>query len=56
MVALTGSGPPQGHARWTMQLPADKLAELAVFDAVGGETVRRALKKTNCGRTARSSG
>jgi hypothetical protein len=50
LVALTGSGPPQGHARWTMQLPADKLAELAVVESIDPPTVWRTLKKTTSSR------
>jgi transposase len=56
LIALACSQPPDGRARWTMKLLADRLVELEVFESVSDETVRRVLKKTNCGRTARSSG
>ena len=56
LIALACSAPPDGRARWTLKLLADKLVELEVFDTVSGETCRRVLKKTNCSRTARSSG
>ena len=56
LIALACSAAPQGRARWTLQLLADKLVELKVFEAVSDETVRRVLKKTSCSRTARSSG
>ena len=56
LIALACSEPPTGRARWTLKLLADTLVELEVFDAVSDETVRRVLKKTNCSRTARSSG
>jgi transposase len=56
LIALACSQPPKGRARWTLRLLADRLVELEVFDSVSDETVRRALKKTSCGRTARSSG
>ena len=56
LIALACSQPPDGRARWTLKLLADRLVELEVFDAVSDETVRRVLKKTSCGRTARSSG
>jgi hypothetical protein len=46
LVALACSAPPDGRARWTMRLLADKLVELEVVDAVSDETVRRAMKKT----------
>jgi hypothetical protein len=51
LIALACSAPPDGRARWTRTLLADKLVELAVFDAVSDETVRRVLKKTSSGRT-----
>ena len=56
LIALACSQPPQGRARWTLKLLADRLVELEVFDCVSDETVRRVLKKTSCGRTGRSSG
>ena len=56
LIALACSAPPQGRARWTMKLLADKLVELEVFESVSDETVRRVLKKTSCSRTASSSG
>ena len=56
LVALACSRPPDGRARWTLRLLADKLVELEVVDAVCDETVRRALKKTRSSRGRRSSG
>jgi transposase len=46
LVALACSQPPEGYARWTMQLLADRLVELQVVTAISDETVRRTLKKT----------
>ena len=47
LIALASTAPPQGHARWTMQLLADKFIASNVTEAaVSDETVRRALKKT----------
>jgi transposase len=45
-IAVAGSAPPEGQARWTMKLLADRLVELEVVEAVSAETVRRTLKKT----------
>jgi len=46
-LAMPGcSEPPEGHARWTLKLLADRLVELEVVDGIGRETVRQALKKT----------
>jgi putative transposase len=39
--------PPTGRGRWTLQLIADKLVELAVTDSISYESVRRLLEKTN---------
>jgi len=46
LVTLACSPAPQGQARWTIKLLADKLVELEIVDAIGEETVRRTLKKT----------
>ncbi len=51
LIALACSAPPQGRQCWTMQLLADKLVELEVFESVSDETVRRVLKKTPLSRT-----
>ena len=50
LITLACSSPPDGRARWTMQLLADKLVELEVVDAVSDETVRRTLQKTRSSR------
>jgi len=47
LVALSCSHPPEGHARWSLRLLADKMVELGHVDSVSYETVRRVLKKTN---------
>lgn len=46
LVKLACSQPPEGRARWTMQLLADRLVELEIVDEIHHETVRRTLKKT----------
>jgi transposase len=51
LIAVACSAPPEGRARWTMKLLADRLVELEVFDSVSDETVRRVLKKTNLSPT-----
>ena len=50
LITLAYSSPPDGRARWTMQLLADRLVELEVVDAVSDETVRRTLQKTRSSR------
>lgn len=51
LLALACSEPPEGQARWSLRLLADKLVELEVVDEVSYQTVRRTLKKTNSSRT-----
>ena len=46
LVAVACSPAPEGRARWTLRLLADKLVELEVVDTINKETVRRTLKKT----------
>ncbi len=50
LVALACSDPPQGRARWTLRLLADKLVELEISDSISTESVRQVLKKTNSSR------
>jgi transposase len=50
LVALTCSPPPEGQARWTMKLLADKLVELEVVEAIDPATVWRTLKKMTSSR------
>jgi transposase len=47
LVALACGEPPQGFARWSLRLLADKLVELHITEGISYETVRRTLKKTN---------
>jgi Homeodomain-like domain len=47
LVALTCSTVPDGQARWTLRMLADKMVELEYIDSISHETVRRTLKKTN---------
>ena len=47
LIALACSEPPEGRARWTLHLLADKMVELKVLESISHETVRQALKKTN---------
>jgi transposase len=51
LVALACSEPPEGQARWSLRLLADKLVELEVVDDLSYQTVRRTLKKTNSSLT-----
>ena len=53
LTALACSQPPNGYARWTLRLLAERLVELEVIASVSQETVRRALKKANSSRGGR---
>lgn len=47
LIALRCGSPPEGYARWTLRLLADKVVELEISDSVSHETVRQTLKKTS---------
>lgn len=46
LVTLACSEPPNGFARWTLTLLADKLVELNVVESISKTTIHRRLKKT----------
>lgn len=46
LTTLACSDPPEGRARWTVRLLAEKLVELAYIEAISPMTVSRLLKKT----------
>jgi hypothetical protein len=56
VVALSCSTPPEGFARWSLRLLADRAVELQYIDSVSHETVRRVLKKTKSSRGRKSAG
>jgi transposase len=56
LVALACSAAPQGRARWTMVLLADRLVEMKVVDSIDPATVWRTLKKTTSSPGSSSSG
>jgi transposase len=45
LVSLACSEAPEGQARWTLHMLADKLVELEVVESVSHECVRQILKK-----------
>lgn len=47
LIALTCGEPPEGHAKWTLSLLADKMVECKYVESVSPDTIGRALKKTN---------
>jgi len=46
LVMLACSAPPEGRARWTLQLLADKMVELQYIDSISDVGVMKRLKKT----------
>lgn len=56
LVALSCGDPPQGFARWSLRLLADRAVELEYIDSISYETVRRVLKKTKSNRGGRLVG
>jgi len=56
LVALSCSAPPEGFARWSLRLLADKVVELQYVDNISHETIRRVLKKTKLNLGGRRAG
>jgi len=46
LTALACSDPPEGAARWSLRLLADRMIELGYVDYISHVTVRELLKKT----------
>ena len=46
LIAMACSEPPTGCKRWTLQLLADNMIEMAHFQSISAETIRQHLKKT----------
>lgn len=51
IIALACSEAPQGYARWTLQLLADKSVELNYIDSISDMSIHRILKKRNLNLT-----
>ncbi len=50
ITALACSTPPEGHARWTLRLLADKAVELQYCEHLSHNAVKEILKKTKSSR------
>jgi hypothetical protein len=46
LIALCSGPPPEGRARWTMELLAGEVVRAELVESLTGEAVRKALKKT----------
>ena len=51
ITAIACSTPPDGQARWTLRLLADRIVELKIVDSISHQSVSNILKKTNSNRT-----
>jgi len=51
IIALACSDPPEGRARWTVRLLADKAIELEYASSISHMSVQRILKKNNLSLT-----
>jgi len=47
LISLCCSNPPEGYARWSLRLLADKMIELKYVDSISHVAVHHVLKKTN---------
>jgi len=56
LVALSCSKAPDGYARWSLRMLADKVVELKYADSISHETVRQVLKKTKLNRGVSKAG
>jgi transposase len=47
LITLACGKAPDGYARWSLRLIADKAVELAIVESISHDTVRRIFKKRN---------
>ncbi len=51
ITAIACSKPPEGHAKWSLRLLADRVVELDIVDSISYVSVHNILKKTNSSLT-----
>ncbi len=56
LIALSCSEAPEGYARWSLRLLADKMVELKYAESISHESVRQVLKKTKSSRGESKAG
>lgn len=56
ITALACASPPEGRARWTLRLLADKAVELGYCESLPHTQARAILKKTRSSRTSSAPG
>jgi transposase len=50
LIAISCSKAPDGYARWSLRMLADKMVELNYAESISHESIRQVLKKTNLSR------
>ncbi len=50
LMAISCSKAPEGYARWSLRMLADKMIELKYVESISHETIRQVLKKTKLSR------
>jgi hypothetical protein len=56
IIQIACSEPPEGSARWTMMMIAERVVQLELVESLSDETVRTTLKKTTSSPGSRSAG
>ena len=56
IIALSCSQVPEGRARWTLKLLANKVVELEILDSISDHAIGDLLKKTKLSHGCRNSG
>ena len=51
ITAIACSKPPEGHAKWSLRLLADRVVELGIVDSISYVSIHNILKKTNSSLT-----
>jgi len=51
ITAIACSKPPEGHARWSLRLLADRVVSLDIVERISYQSIHTMLKKTNLSRT-----
>ena len=51
ITAIACSKPPEGHAKWSLRLLADRVIELDIVETISHQSVKNILKKTSSSLT-----
>jgi len=51
ITAIACSKPPEGYARWSLRLLADRVVALDIVESISYQSIRNILKKTHLSRT-----